>query len=141
MLSICQYPEHNTHSTSFDTFSGVKVKDVTSKGMPEKWRRQKGVMLPMWQREAMWISFSALRPCAIKVGVGKINAVTGKLWRPNTLSFGSEQNYCRLPNQVWLDGINAGNGYIRQFVAMPLGEGFTVEVALYQSRSTVNYAQ
>ena len=26
-----------------------------------------------------------------------------------------------------MDGINCGDGYIRQFVAMPLGKGYTVE--------------
>lgn len=31
------------------------------------------------------------------------------------------------PRQPWLDGINSGDGYIRQFVAMKLGEGYTVE--------------
>ena len=41
-----------------------------------------------------------------------------------------EQNYCALPKQLWLDGINCGDGYIRQFVAMPLGKGYTVEVNL-----------
>ena len=39
-----------------------------------------------------------------------------------------DQNYCVLPKQPWLDGINYGDGYIRQFVAMPLGKGYTVEV-------------
>ena len=29
--------------------------------------------------------------------------------------------------QKWLDGINAGDGYVRQFVATRLGEGYTVE--------------
>ena len=32
-----------------------------------------------------------------------------------------------VPAQPWLDGINAGDGFIRQFVAMPLGMGYTVE--------------
>ena len=32
-----------------------------------------------------------------------------------------------VPPQPWLDGINAGDGLIRQFVAMPLGMGYTVE--------------
>ena len=32
-----------------------------------------------------------------------------------------------LPDQPWLDGFFAGKGLIRQFVAMPLGEGFTAE--------------
>src|SRR6185503_6508738 len=37
------------------------------------------------------------------------------------------QDYVVAPPQPWLDGINAGNGFIRQFVAMPLGSGITVE--------------
>ena len=37
------------------------------------------------------------------------------------------QNYVVLPDQPWLDGINAGDGFIRQFVAVPLGSGATVE--------------
>ncbi|HEY7545931.1 MAG TPA: hypothetical protein VID27_13650, partial [Blastocatellia bacterium] len=32
--------------------------------------------------------------------------------------------------QPWLDGINAGEGYIKQFVAMPLGMGYTVEAQM-----------
>ena len=118
---------------SLGAFPCVKVQDhVSSKGLPDSWRRRKGVVVPMWQREAMWMSFSASKACAIKVGVGKINAVTGKAWRSKNIAFGkAEQNYCPLPKQLWLDGINAGNGYIRQFVAMPLGKGYTVEVALF----------
>ncbi|MFM8858073.1 MAG: hypothetical protein ACKOI2_12925, partial [Actinomycetota bacterium] len=37
------------------------------------------------------------------------------------------QNYVVLPDQPWLDGINAGDGFIRQFVAVPLGSEATVE--------------
>src|SRR5215470_3778380 len=37
------------------------------------------------------------------------------------------QDYVVVPDQPWLDGINAGDGYVRQFVAMPLGLGYTVE--------------
>ncbi len=32
-----------------------------------------------------------------------------------------------IPEQPWLDGINAGDGFVRQFVAVALGEGLTVE--------------
>ena len=39
-----------------------------------------------------------------------------------------DQNYVAIPKQKWLDGINCGDGTIRQFVAMPLGQGYTVEV-------------
>ena len=31
------------------------------------------------------------------------------------------------PKQPWFDGFNVGKGSIRQFVAMPLGSGYTVE--------------
>ena len=66
---------------------------------------------------------------AIKIGIGKINAITGKPWKSKRISNTiKDQNYCVLPKQPWLDGINCGNGYIRQFVAMPLGQGYTVEV-------------
>ena len=37
------------------------------------------------------------------------------------------QNYVALPQQPWLDGINSGDGFIRQFVAVPMGSGATVE--------------
>ena len=69
---------------------------------------------------------------AVKIGTGKINAVTGKAWKFKHISTSNkDQNYVSLPKQPWLDGINCGDGYIRQFVAMPLGKGYTVEVQLY----------
>jgi hypothetical protein len=37
------------------------------------------------------------------------------------------QDYMVSPRQPWLDGFAVGPGVIRQFVAMPLGEGYTVE--------------
>jgi hypothetical protein len=37
------------------------------------------------------------------------------------------QDYLALPKQPWLDGFCVEQGKIRQFVAMPLGEGYTVE--------------
>lgn len=81
----------------------------------------------MYQREAMWLNFQAAywRPNALKVGVGKVDAITGKNFDKQL--DGKEQNYLVCPTQPWLDGINAGNGFIRQFVAMPLGKGYTVE--------------
>jgi hypothetical protein len=61
----------------------------------------------------------------VKIGIGKINAVSGKSWTQAILK--RKQDYLVCPPQPWLDGINAGKGYIRQFVAMPLGQGYTVE--------------
>jgi len=92
---------------------------------PAEWLSRGGVMLPIYQREAMWLSFHASEPAALQVGVGKICAVSGLPWIEHLT--GDPQNYVALPDQPWLDGINAGDGFIRQFVAVPLGSGATVE--------------
>ena len=93
--------------------------------LPEIWRRHGGVFIPMYQSEALWINFSGRYPCAIKIAAGKINAVSGETWQ-NALS-ADPQDYVVIPEQPWLDGFNVSEDYIRQFVAMPLGEGFTAE--------------
>lgn len=94
---------------------------------PADWKQHGGVFFPMYQAEAMWIRFGGYSdyPFAVKVAAGKINAVTGTPWS-NTLS-GSPQDYVVLPKQPWLDGFSAGRDVVRQFVAMPLGAGFTAE--------------
>jgi len=95
--------------------------------VPEDWRPRGGVMLPMFQSEALWISFGRRSgyPFAMKVATGKINAVDGKRW-VNGLAR-EPQNYMAVPPQPWLDGYCIEKGVIRQFVAMPLGDGYTAE--------------
>lgn len=95
--------------------------------VPEAWMRHGGVMLPMYQSEALWLQFFSPRsyPFAIKVATGKINAVTGETWRDG-LNRGP-QDYVVSPGQPWLDGYCVEKGLIRQFVAMPLGAGYTTE--------------
>ena len=102
----------------------VRQVDDYKKTVPKAWREHGGVFLPMYQREAMWLSFSG-GPHAIKVGVGKQCAVTGKKWKDALRT--KKQDYLVSPPQPWLDGICVGDGRIRQFVAMPLGSGVTVE--------------
>jgi len=92
---------------------------------PAEWLARGGVMLPIYQREAMWLSFNASEPAALQIGVGKVCAVSGLPWIEHLVK--DPQNYVALPDQPWLDGINAGDGFIRQFVAVPLGSGATVE--------------
>ena len=99
--------------------------DDYAKNLPNKWKKHGGVFLPMYQSEALWISFKGNYPCAVKVAAGKINAVSGQQWS-NALSK-KPQDYVVSSEQQWLDGFNVSEGYIRQFVAMPLGEGFTAE--------------
>jgi hypothetical protein len=103
----------------------VRRVDDYESTVPSEWLDRGGVFLPMYQREAMWLSFSASVPHAVKVAVGKVCALTGERWRERLST--KKQNYVVAPNQPWLDGICVGRGRIRQFVAMPLGLGYTVE--------------
>jgi hypothetical protein len=101
--------------------------DDFGKEVPADWLRHGGVMLPMYQAETMWLKFRAPHgyPFAIKVAAGKINAVTGKPWDDG---LGRDpQNYVVHPGQPWLDGYVVTKGTIRQFVAMPLGAGYSAE--------------
>jgi ubiquitin len=80
----------------------------------------------MFQREALWIDFTGSKSCAIKVSVGGINAISGQPRDKAPLS-SDIQDYVALPRQPWLDGICTAPGVVRQFVAMPLGHGYTIE--------------
>jgi hypothetical protein len=95
--------------------------------VPAAWREHGGVFIPMYQREAMWLNFHAAhwRPHALKVAVGKVNALSGERYHQRLTT--AAQDYVVTPPQPWLDGINAGAGFIKQFVAMPLGSGTTIE--------------
>ena len=103
--------------------------------LPEDMARRGGVLMPMWQAEAMWLSFTNNSPSwgldfpvAIKIAAGKINAVTGEPWSKGLNR--DPQDYAVSPQQRWLDGFAVEKGVIRQFVAMPLGEGYTAEEQL-----------
>jgi hypothetical protein len=112
---------------SLGHFPIKQVKDYADR-VPETWAKHGGVFIPMYQREALWLRFVNLKgwqPKALKVAVGKINAVSGKPWDQALRD--EEKDYMVVPPQPWLDGINAGEDTIRQFVAMPLGMGYTVE--------------
>jgi hypothetical protein len=115
-------PEQGLHSLppSLGSFPLRRVEDY-----PAAWLGRGGVMLPVYQREAMWLNFHSDEPAALQVGVGKVCAVSGEPWTEKLAK--RPQNYVALPKQPWLDGINAGDGFIRQFVAVPLGSGATVE--------------
>lgn len=109
-----------------------------AKNLPESWAEHGGVFFPMYQAEAMWMRFHSTsgRPFAIKVASGKVNAVSGKEWKNELVRAAIEKrpggetiepDYMVAPKQPWLDGFNVGKGVIRQFVAVPLDSGYTVE--------------
>ncbi|MFF8941923.1 hypothetical protein ACF1A5_06515 [Streptomyces sp. NPDC014864] len=120
-------PERGTHPLppGLGEFPVRRVADFPDT-VPGQWRSRGGVMLPVYLREAMWLSFAgSTEPAALQVGVGKVCAVSGRPWSDRLSR--RPQNYVVLPRQPWLDGINSGKGTVRQFVAVPLGLGATVE--------------
>lgn len=105
----------------------IRKIDPADERVPSAMRARGGFIISMYQREALWVLFSG-ESRAVQIAVGGVNAISG-----DPLDTGlkaSPQNYLVGPDQPWLDGINAGEGFIRQFVAMPLGEGYSVEEQL-----------
>jgi hypothetical protein len=92
--------------------------------LPRTIVQQGGVFLPMWQREALWMEFSSSggRKYALRVFVGRVNAVSGAQMDTGDDTDGNlnrTQDYVIVPGQEWLDGICVAPGVVRQFVAMP----------------------
>lgn len=103
--------------------------DDFSDRLPTESVRRGGVVTPMYQAEALWVFFrSSGYPFAVKVAAGKICAVSGNPWSEGLADH--PQNYLVVPDQPWLDGYCVSEGVIRQFVAMPLGDGYTAEEQL-----------
>lgn len=113
-------------------FPLVHVDDYAA-SLPKAWRLHGGVMLPMYQGEALWIDFGsssipavqAPYPFAIQIATGKINAVSGLPWSDQFMA--KPQSYVVAPGQPWLDGFRTDTGQVRQFVALPPGAGDTAE--------------
>lgn len=113
----------------FGRFPVRHVEDYTA--LPAAARARGGVVLPIWQAEAMWLNFTyrgevgANLPVAVKIAAGKINAVTGETWASPLNR--EPQDYLVCPDQPWLDGFAVDKGMIRQFVAMPMAGGYSIE--------------
>jgi len=101
--------------------------DDFAERVPDTWREHGGVMLPMFQSEALWLNFQSDTgyPFLLKVAAGMIDAVTGGKW--DNTPHPDPQDYLVVPGQPWLDGFCVEKGVIRQFVAAPLGQGYAVE--------------
>jgi hypothetical protein len=98
--------------------------------VPTHWLENGGAMLPMYQSEAMWLSFQpaysvaheVFYPFAVKVGIGEVDAVTGERWSAGIHQW--PQDFLVITDQSWLGGYRAPNGEVLQFSAMPLGSGY-----------------
>jgi hypothetical protein len=117
----------------FSPFPLINLDDIKSNFLPEV-RRKGGFLVPLFQREALALSFEgensrhisglANDGFAIRIYTGSVNVVTGKTnEQPET----GVQDYVVVPGQNTLDGYLVRAGAVRQFDSMPLGSGYTVE--------------
>lgn len=91
------------------------------RGIPAAWQQRGGVMLAMHPTEALWLSFYADYPMALRVGADGHCAISGEPWGRGLKS--SPQNYVVLGSQPWLDGFHLNADVVQQFVAAPQGQG------------------
>lgn len=108
----------------------IKQVDDFKDRAPHKWLAHGGVMTPIFQSEAMWLQFVGYDvprrgryPFAVKIAAGKVSALTGEEWKDGLQT----KDYAVIPNQPWLDGYVVEKGLVRQFIAAPLGSGFSAE--------------
>ncbi len=113
-------------------FPLVGLGDISKDRLPARFiENETHALMPMWQAEAMWLSFGGFGrdyPVALIIAAGGINAASGEALS-NTLS-NEPLNYLDNSVNPWLDGFKTDKGTIKQFVAMPLGLGVTVEEQL-----------
>jgi hypothetical protein len=109
------------------------LRHIDGQAVPQDWIDCGGIIMPIYQAEAMYMAFSGGGwikgyPFAVKIAAGKINAVSGKPWKEELDP--SEEDYIVVPRQPRLYGYCIAKSLIRQFVAMRLGAGYSVEEQL-----------
>lgn len=124
---------------SLGSFPLYKIHDYASR-LPKDMVDKGGVFFPMYQKEAMWIKFESDAPFMIKIYCGGVNAISGEHSNEDadTKQRNSEliregesmQDYIVVPSQPWLDGVAVKPSVVQQFVAMPMGHGYSVEAQL-----------
>lgn len=129
----------NNLPPSLGSFDLHKIQNYAHR-LPREIAEKGGVFLSMYQKEAMWMRFQASAPFMIKIYMGGVNAVSGehaketseaKQRRAFLKKKGkSIQDYLVVPDQDWIDGVAVKPGLVRQFVAMPMGAGYSVEAQL-----------
>ena len=120
-------PETGSHSLP-PGLGRFPLRALDTTAAPASMTARGGAMVPLYQREAMWISLDSSEPIAMQIATGLVCAVTGQPLGDRLTR--DPQNYVCLPEQPWLDGFKSGDGRIRQFVAARLGDGATVEEQL-----------
>ncbi|ETW84765.1 hypothetical protein HETIRDRAFT_425984 [Heterobasidion irregulare TC 32-1] len=130
---LASLPHQSLFPSNVGSATGTLPKSVLSKG---------GAFLSVYQREAI-----PKESYVVKISVGGVNALTGvpqnasscrkqdylpvggeggqlQVLRSSSLSYST---HAAMHQLRWLDGISTAPGVVRQFVAMHLGKGYTVE--------------
>jgi len=109
---------------SIGHFPLVACKDTAA---PLAWAND--YMFPMYNSEAMWMSFNDRgTPHAVIMTASGVNVVTGEIITDiDKMSLVAEpQNYMVVPSQPWIDGIKHADGKVRQFVGVSFASGKTL---------------
>ncbi|KAH6671925.1 hypothetical protein B0J14DRAFT_594738 [Halenospora varia] len=116
-------------------FPLINAEELALDRLPQL-RKKGGLLIPLWQREALALTFSGDPPkyrytnakpsadFAIKIYAGSVNVISGAI---NKRSVDDAQDYVIAPVQNRLDGYLLRAGIVKQFVSMPLGAGYTAE--------------
>lgn len=95
---------------------------------------------PLHQNEAIWASSRSTVPFKIKMYAGVVTVVSGEHSEEDPATQGRRislrrqgqaiQDYIVVPDQPSVEGIAMKPGVVRQFVAMPLVQGYTARPQL-----------
>jgi hypothetical protein len=117
----------------FSPFPLIRTQDLGPSSDP-RLRKKGGLVIPLYQREALALSFVGASPSflhekvsadfAIKIYTGSVNTVTGASQQQGE---SNTQDYVIVPVQPRLDGFLVRAGVVKQFVSMPLGSEYTAE--------------
>jgi hypothetical protein len=134
VIRLCRtlrVPENGNVHDIPATFGPLPHIDISECSDIPEMKKKGGLMVPMLQREALCITFTVWdsKSCqiAVRVYAGGVNTITGlRSTEPS-----GRQDYYVSPLQNRVDGFGGGDGqHVKQFVAMPVGSGYSVEKQL-----------
>eukprot|EP01099_Mayorella_cantabrigiensis_P004000 TRINITY_DN3000_c0_g1_i1.p1 TRINITY_DN3000_c0_g1~~TRINITY_DN3000_c0_g1_i1.p1 ORF type:complete len:391 (-),score=44.74 TRINITY_DN3000_c0_g1_i1:344-1516(-) len=99
--------------------------------VPKKITEQGGLILPMFQSEALCLRFESKvdAPIALKIALEETNLITNEVWNKNLVA--SPQDYLVCPPQTWLYGIsNPQKGFVKEIAPPKLRDGSAVPISL-----------
>jgi len=129
--------DHSIHAipSTFGPLPLIDISKCAADNVPDTMKKKGGLIVPLLQREAMCITFGSPRSAyaarnllGVRLYAGGVNVITGK---KSIETQARQQDYYISPLQQRVDGFGGGDGKcVKQFVAMPLGTGYSVEAQL-----------